>query len=127
MNVGSVVVLVVILVAAAFAGWRAVNVFIGKKDCCGGEGSCSSHPRTKNVKVQDTDKSHYPYSTTLAIGGMTCDNCRRNVENALNSVPGTWASVDLTSKVANVLSKQPVDEKALEAAVDKAGYRVIHA
>lgn len=127
MSSGSIIVLAVVLVVAVLAGWRAINVFSGKKGCCGGEGSCSSHPRTKSVKVADTDKSHYPYGATLAIGGMTCDNCRRNVENALNAVPGTWAHVDLTSRVASIMSKQPVDEKALEAAVDKAGYRVIRA
>lgn len=126
MNASTVIVLVVILVLVVFAGRHAFRTFFGKEDCCGG-GSCEQ-PRKKvrKVKVADTDEAHYPYHTVLSIGGMSCEGCAENVQNALNAVPGTWARVDLVSRTADVLSKTPVEEDRLTAAVEDAGYRVIH-
>ena len=128
MDPASIVVLVVILALAVFAGRRAFRVFFGKQDCCGGGcgGSCDTpKKKIKKVKVEDTDKANYPYHTVLSIGGMSCENCASNVENALNGVDGTWAKVDLVSRTADVLSKKPIDEPALERAVEDAGYRVV--
>ena len=126
MNASTVIVLVVILVLVVFAGRHALRTFFGKDDCCGG-GSCEQ-PRKKvrKVKVTDTDAANYPYHTVLSIGGMSCEGCVENVQNALNAVPGTWARVDLVSRTADVLSKTPIEEDKLAAAVEDAGYRVIH-
>ena len=59
--------------------------------CCG----ASSQPSVKKMKVRDKDKSHYPYSRLLKVDGMSCGNCASYVENALNSLEGVWAQVDL--------------------------------
>ena len=56
---------------------------------------------------------------------MSCQNCARNVENALDSIEGTWARVDLDTRTAHVLSKQPVDLDAYREVVSESGYRVI--
>ena len=56
---------------------------------------------------------------------MHCDNCVRNVTNALDSVEGTWARVDLGTRTAHVLSKGPIDQGAYRDVVGQAGYRVI--
>jgi copper chaperone CopZ len=48
-----------------------------------------------------------------------------NVENALDSVDGVWATVDLKSREALVRSKRPVETADLERAVERAGYGVI--
>ena len=126
MNASTIIVLVVILVLVVFAGRHAIRTFFGKDDCCGG-GSCEMpKKKVRKVKVEDTDESHYPHRTMLSIGGMSCEGCVENVQNALNAVPGTWARVDLVSRTAEVLSKEPIDEARLESAVEGAGYRVIH-
>ena len=57
--------------------------------------------------------------------GMSCGNCVRNVENALNSLDGTWASVSLEDNMATVLLKNPPDIEKLSKAVDDAGYMVL--
>lgn len=61
---------------------------------------------------------------TLAIGGMTCDNCRRHVEDALKGVPGvTAASVDLLFRRAKVTyDPQKASLEAMVKAVAEAGY-----
>ena len=55
---------------------------------------------------------------------MTCENCARKVENALNRLDGTWAIVSISGGSAKVLSKTPPDEAAIREAVRGAGYVV---
>lgn len=121
MNASTFVILLVILVLAAFSARRLIRSFSGKGGCHGGG---SSAPSAKRVKVSDTDESHYPYAEDIKISGMTCDRCRAAVESALNAVDGTWARVDLPSGTAHVLSKQPIDRAALDRAIVEAGYYV---
>lgn len=60
----------------------------------------------------------------IAVKGMHCESCARNVTNALDSVDGTWATVDLASGTAHVRSKKEIDEAVLARAVKEAGYRL---
>ncbi len=120
-----VVIISVVVIAVALVAVRYVrNIAHGGCNCgCGG-----SAPRKKVGKtvVADTDEGHYPYSVDLPIGGMSCQGCAENVQNALNALDGTWARVDLDARMAHVLTKQPADAAALEAAVRSAGYYVLH-
>ncbi len=81
--------------------------------------------RVKRAIVADIDVSHYPYQANFLIGGMSCEGCAQNVANALNAVEGTWATVDLGSRIATVRSKTPIDQGALSDAVRKAGYKIL--
>lgn len=85
--------------------------------CCGADGET-----VRRLRVQDRNPKHFPYEVRLAIGGMTCQNCARRVENELNSLDGVWAKVDLGKQEAVVRLKAPPDEEALRNAVQKAGY-----
>lgn len=55
---------------------------------------------------------------------MTCDQCARRVENALNELEGVWAKVDISGCKAHVLSKQEPDLSLYRDAVRRAGYVV---
>ena len=61
---------------------------------------------------------------TLAIDGMTCASCVSRVEKALLRVPGVVrAEVNLATESASVtLATRHIDEAALVAAVERAGY-----
>ena len=61
---------------------------------------------------------------TLTIDGMTCGNCARRVENALNRLDGGWATVDLGAAQAKLLLKKQPEEAVLRQAVRDAGYAV---
>ena len=76
------------------------------------------------MKVRDKDKSHYPYSLLLKVDGMSCGNCASHVENALNSLEGVWAQVDLEKGEALVRMKQEYGNNELKQAVKEAGYVV---
>ncbi|MDH0731340.1 heavy metal translocating P-type ATPase [Pseudomonas sichuanensis] len=59
----------------------------------------------------------------LQIGGMTCASCVGRVERALGKVPGVERiSVNLASERAHLEVLQAVDDAALIAAVEQAGY-----
>ena len=63
-------------------------------------------------------------SVTLAIDGMTCASCVSRVEKALLRVPGVVrAEVNLATEAATVtMATRQIDEAALVAAVERAGY-----
>ena len=56
---------------------------------------------------------------------MTCDNCARRVENALNSLPGAWANVDVSSEKAVLRMKEKTGEAQIKDAVASSGYTVL--
>ena len=89
--------------------------------CCGASGG----KKEKRIRVEDRDESHYPVTKVLTIDGMTCENCVRRVENALNTLEGVWARADLSAGTATVRMKEEIDERALRQAVRSAGYAVI--
>ena len=120
MNKVNIIIILVIIAIVVFG----INSYI-KKLKKGGD-CCPEHEEaTKSVKVKDRDKSHYPYEVKLAIDGMSCNNCVRNVENALNALDGTWASVSLEDNMATVLLKNPPDIEKLSKVVADAGYMVL--
>jgi len=77
-----------------------------------GGGCCGTTDRpVKKVKVKDKDPSHYDHKYVLRVKGMHCENCAATVENALNAAPGTWATVRLGDKEADVLTKEARSEE----------------
>ena len=91
-----------------------------------GGGCCGDREETvAKSAVRDRNKAHYPHTLTLRIGGMTCDNCARRVENALNSLDGVWATVRISDHRALVRMKDTPNEQTLRKAVQDAGYVVL--
>jgi copper chaperone CopZ len=64
-------------------------------------------------------------TTTYTVVGMTCGHCVGAVTEEVSSVPGiTGVEVDLASGGLTVTSEAPVDDTAVRAAVEEAGYEV---
>lgn len=64
-------------------------------------------------------------TTTYHVQGMTCGHCVGAVTSALTGLDGvTEVSVELESGEATVTSDQPLDQEAVRAAVDDAGYEL---
>jgi copper chaperone len=63
--------------------------------------------------------------TTFSVTGMTCDHCVRAVRSEVGKVPGvTSVAVDLGAGRVTVTSEQPVDDAAVRAAVEEAGFEL---
>lgn len=118
-------IVIIVLVACMVIGGirRIVGTTTGTRDCCSGDRKGGK--AFKPVRITDKDESHYPYGVDLQIAGMSCKSCASHVARALDSVDGTWATVDLASRTAHVRSKRPIEMDAYRAAVSEAGYRVI--
>lgn len=121
LNPANIIVLAVIAVGMFF-GLRRIAASTRGKSCCS---DGASGKKTKKAVVVDTDESHYPYCDELLIGGMSCDGCAHNVENALNALHDVWATVTFEDHTARVRSKHPIDCETLDAAVRGAGYYVM--
>ncbi len=65
-------------------------------------------------------------TTTYAVKGMTCGHCVQAVSSEVGRVAGVTAvEVDLASGAVTVTSDGAVDDQAVRAAVDEAGYEVV--
>jgi copper chaperone len=62
---------------------------------------------------------------TYTVTGMTCSHCAQAVTTEVSNLPGvTDVDVDLASGQVQVVSDAPLDDAAVRAAVDEAGYEV---
>lgn len=113
------IIICVAIVAVMVLGVRRYRKNL-RSGCCGSD----SDAAPKRLKVQDRDLSHYPYERVLGIEGMTCGNCVTHVQNALNSLSGVYARVDLSRKQAVVHMKEELPDQLLRKTVAGAGYTV---
>ena len=116
----TVITVIVIVVILVFALKGSVKHMKGEGDCCGG-GSGNKPKKVKAKHLEDPVIGQI----TLHIEGMTCEHCVNRVAEALNSIDGVSAKVNLHKKNATVSFDRPVEEETLCSAVENAGYRVL--
>ncbi len=62
---------------------------------------------------------------TYTVTGMTCAHCVNSVHSEVGRLPGvTDVRVDLAAGRVTVTSDRPLDDTAVAAAVDEAGYEL---
>ena len=62
---------------------------------------------------------------TYTVTGMTCDHCVRSVRDEVAKIDGVIAvDVDLATGRLTIQSGTPLDDDAVPAAFDEAGYEV---
>ena len=65
-------------------------------------------------------------TASYTVVGMTCGHCVNAVTEEVSAVPGvSTVDVDLESGGLTVSSDAPVDEAAVRAAVEEAGYSLV--
>lgn len=63
---------------------------------------------------------------TYSVSGMTCSHCVGSVSAEVGQISGvTDVKVDLATGAVTVTSDRPVDDEAVRAAVDEAGYELV--
>ena len=64
-------------------------------------------------------------TSSFTVVGMNCGHCVSSVTEEVSQVPGvTDVDVDLATGGLTVTSDTPVDDTAIQAAVEEAGYSV---
>ncbi len=85
--------------------------------CCGGSGgSCGPGAAAEDSGV----------TTVYKVSGMTCGHCEGAVSEEISALDGVTAvkAVAATGEVT-VTSAAPLDEAAVRAAVEEAGYELV--
>lgn len=59
----------------------------------------------------------------IIIEGMMCAMCKKHVEEALNGLADTNATVNLEAK--NAIVETELDDSVLQGVIEKAGYKVV--
>jgi len=63
-------------------------------------------------------------TVVYSVPGVSCEHCRSAIETEVGRVPGVErVAVDLEAKTVTVAA-EPLDEAAIVAAIDEAGYDV---
>ena len=64
-------------------------------------------------------------TSSYTVTGMTCSHCVASVSEEVGDIPGVEeVEVSLDTGALTVVSAEPVDDSAVRAAVEAAGYRV---
>lgn len=72
------------------------------------------------------ERKENPVQTIYTVSGMTCGHCVNSVQAEVSQIPGVGeVQVDLASGTVTVTSGAPLDEAAVRAAVDEAGYELV--
>jgi copper chaperone CopZ len=89
------------------------------------------HSRDRAVPPRPVTTDHHPprrppVEATYQVTGMTCGHCARSVQTEVGALPGvSEVRVDVANGAVTVRSEQPLDEAAVRAAVDEAGYTLV--
>lgn len=113
----NVIIVLILVVAVVYSIYNYVHHLNHGGGCCG-----EHDAPARKVKAADTNKSHYPHRLVMGVDGMTCQNCQRHVENALNAMTDTLAEADLSAQKVTVWTKADADEGAIRQAIRDAGY-----
>lgn len=112
---------ILVLVALFFAVKGVLKHFRGESSCCGG-GSITAPPPKKLSGTIIGKK-------VVDIEGMTCGNCKIRVEQALNTIDGAAAEVNLHRGHAVLKMTREVSDDEIRQALAGSGYTItgIHA
>lgn len=66
-------------------------------------------------------------TATYNVPDISCEHCKRSIEGEVSQVPGVESvDVDVKTKTVVVVA-EPLDNDAIVAAIDEAGYEVVAA
>ncbi|BBX15405.1 cation-transporting ATPase [Mycolicibacterium duvalii] len=64
-------------------------------------------------------------TTTITVAGMTCSGCASSVRAELKALPGVvGVDIHLSDGTVSIDSTEPLDDAAVKAAVEEAGYQL---
>lgn len=105
---------IVVLFALFFAVKGVLKHFRGESSCCGGG----------DVKVPKKLTGTIVATKVVDIEGMTCGHCKARVEQALDTIDGAAAEVNLHRNHAVVKMTREVSDDEIRRALAGSGYTI---
>ncbi|AJT66962.1 heavy-metal-associated domain-containing protein [Streptomyces chattanoogensis] len=100
------------------SGAAAPSATSANGSCCSPEGSCHSGAEAAAQAGEVT--------TTYKVTGMTCGHCEGAVSAEIDEIEGvTSVQAVAATGLVTVTSAAPLDDEAVRAAVDEAGYELV--
>ena len=87
--------------------------------CCGGEAES-----VKKIQPHDKNKKHYTYCKRMNIEGMTCQNCKKRIENAFCENHNYYMDIHFHKKIGYLYSKIPISDEEIQKTIYSLGYQV---
>ena len=117
MNASTLIVLLIVIVIAAFAMRNSIGHVKGEGGCCGGgETILPDEKELAGTKIGEK---------TVHIEGMHCENCKNRVERAINRIDGAVGKVNLKKSIAVVSFDREVSDEEIRKAVEEQDYKVL--
>lgn len=91
--------------------------------CCSASAATPSHTNTTAACAPDASRGADD-TYTFAIDGMSCGHCVVAVRAALDAMPGVAVAHVAVGEAAFTLDPDTVTPAEVEAAIERAGYRV---
>ncbi|MER6910740.1 heavy metal-associated domain-containing protein [Streptomyces sp. NPDC000594] len=98
------------------------EIEITENDSASGSGCCGGH----SCGTGEAEAPAAGVTTVYEVSGMTCGHCEGSISAEISALAGVTSvtAVAATGKVT-VVSEAPLDEAAVRAAVDEAGYELV--
>lgn len=113
------IIIVLILVVIVIIALKQTKKHLkGEGGCCGG-GSEIYQPIEDKILTKPIIQEK-----SFIVEGMTCMNCVRRVTEAINSIEGVSANVNLKSQIAHIVYDREVDDEMIKEVINEAGYDV---
>lgn len=109
--------LIIILIVVAVVGFGVYSTVKKRKE----KASCCS---SGTYKAKEKKLEQVTMKKTAVVEGMTCQHCVNRVMEALNSIDGASANVNLRKGTAVISMEQPMDDAVFRTAIENAGYTV---
>ncbi|MDV0445466.1 Copper-exporting P-type ATPase [Methanimicrococcus sp. At1] len=107
------------------AGSVAAAVGTAAVGTAAGSAAADSSGAPAKTVPENKDENKNEGTVLMKINGMTCINCQKHVEKALNAIPGVSAAVDWEAGTARISGAKEVSDEILKQAVEKEGYEVV--
>ena len=114
---GTVAVVVVLVIIVILAISPTIKHIKGNGGCCGGGDEIINEKKKLEAPKLGEKEVH--------IEGMHCENCKKQVERAVNDLEGVMCKVNLKKKIAQVSYSREITEEELRGAIESAGYEVV--
>lgn len=112
----NIIIVVIIAILVILMLRSSLKHFKGEGGCCGSSGVIEDNKKLKDPEIA---------CKTFLIQGMTCNNCKIKVKNAINRIEGISADVNLQKGIAKVHYSKNISDQQIRQVVEDAGYHIV--